>query len=54
MVKNKKLFSSANNNTYLRNIKSKVVPYSFSLFSIFFIGYILISVLNYYYSKYIL
>ena len=55
MVKNKKLFSSGNNtNKYLRNIKSKIVPYSFSLFSIIFVGYILISVVIYYYSKYIL
>ena len=54
MVKNKKLFSSGNNNKYLRNIKSKLVPYSISLFSIIFVGYILISVINYYYSKYIL
>ena len=50
--KNKKLFSSNNKNTI--NIKSKVIPYGFSLFSVIFVGYVLISVLNYYYSKYII
>gem|GEM_PF-2970223 len=52
MVKNKKLFSS--NNKHLRNIKSKIIPYSLSLFSIIFIGYIMINVVSLYYSKYIL
>jgi hypothetical protein len=34
------------------NIKSKIIPYSFSLLSLGFIIYILISTINYYISKY--
>ena len=35
------------------NIKSKIIPYSFSLLSLGFIVYLLISVVNYYISKYL-
>ena len=35
------------------NIKSKIIPYSFSLLSLGFIVYLLISVVNYYISNYI-
>ena len=34
--------------------KTKIISYSFSLFSIGFILYVLISVINYYVSKYVL
>ncbi len=36
------------------NIKSKLIPYRFSLLSLGFIVYILISIVNYYVSKYVL
>jgi hypothetical protein len=45
----KKLFSMIKSD----NIKSKIIPYSFSLLSLGFIVYILISVVNYYVSKYV-
>jgi hypothetical protein len=35
------------------NIKSKIIPYGFSLFSIIFVNYILVNVINHYLSKYI-
>jgi hypothetical protein len=44
----KKLLSKIKND----NVKSKIIPYSFSLLSFAFIVYILISVVNYYVSKY--
>ena len=44
----KKLSSMIKSN----NIKSKIIPYSFPLLSFGFIVYILISVVNYYVSKY--
>ena len=43
----KKLFSLIK----IDNIKSKIVPYSFSLLSLAFIVFVLISVVNYYVSK---
>ena len=46
--KKKKIFSLLKSN----NIKSKIIPYSFPLLSFGFIVYILISVVNYYVSKY--
>ena len=49
MTKAKKKLSSMIKND---NIKSKIMPYSFSLLSLGFIVYILISVVNYYVSKY--
>ena len=48
MASAKKKFSLLKSN----NIKSKIIPYSFSLFSFGFIVYIIISVINYYLSKY--
>jgi len=35
------------------NIKSKVIPYSFSLFSIGFLVFILTNVVNHYLTKYV-
>lgn len=37
----------------IKNIKSSIIPYSFSLLSIIFIAYLLVLVINYYLSKYI-
>jgi hypothetical protein len=37
-----------------KNIKSKIIPYGFSLFSIGFVGYILVSAINHYILKYLL
>jgi hypothetical protein len=34
-------------------IKSKIIPYSFSLFSIVFVAYILVNVINHFLSKYV-
>ncbi len=51
MTKAKKKLSSMIKND---NIKSKIMPYSFSLLSLGFIVYILISTINYYMSKYVL
>ncbi len=51
MTKAKKKLSSMIKND---NIKSKIMPYSFSLLSLGFIVYILISTIYYYMSKYVL
>ena len=42
------------NKHYFNNIKSTIIPYGISLFSIIFIGYITITTLHYYYMKYVL
>ena len=48
-AKNKKISSLGKINN---NIKSKIIPYSFSLLSLGFMVYLLISVVNYYVLKY--
>jgi hypothetical protein len=51
-------YNNINNydNSYkmFKHIKSKIIPYCFTLFSIVFLGYILIKVLEHYITKYIL
>ena len=36
------------------NVKSKIIPYGFTLFSLVFVGYILVEVVQHYLTKYIL
>ncbi len=36
------------------SIKSKIIPYGFTLFSIGFLGYILVKVFEHYIAKYVL